>query len=501
MKYLKKFDQHTQYDSYIESEDYLKPNVSYCEEHNNIHHSEKDHTIEYLTFTALEDGTFTFTIGSNVGTSFLSYVEYSVDDRRTWVKTNNENSTTITITTPTVKSGEKVFWRGNASKLFNNSGSTINYRSCFSSTCRCTVRGNIGMLLSITDPNNYTDFSSTFMYTFADMSTLVDASDLYLPLPLIVTTVYGTAFIYGYLFQNCTALISGPKELNSLTSPASCYSHMFSGCTSLRIPPKLPAMTLSSSCYEYMFENCTSLITAPELPATTIVGYCYQYMFSGCSSLKNPPKLNAMTAPYGCYGYMFQNCTSLITAPELPATTLEDFCYRYMFNGCTNMISGPSILPATYAGNSGTYYYMFNNCTSLINAPELPAIIDSDNKLTYQDMFVNCTSLVKAPELPTINMDSSKYTYYEMFRGCTSLKYVKALFVNSPSDSSARFTRYWVQNVSSTGIFVKNINATWTTTGNHGVPTNWTILYFDPSTNKYYLSDKTTECDDHGNPI
>jgi hypothetical protein len=45
---------------------------------------------------------------------------------------------------------------------------------------------------------------------------------------------------------------------------------MFSGCTSLKEAPELPATTLTVGCYEGMFNGCTSLIKAPELPATNI---------------------------------------------------------------------------------------------------------------------------------------------------------------------------------------------------------------------------------------
>ena len=51
-------------------------------------------------------------------------------------------------------------------------------------------------------------------------------------------------------------------------------------------------------------------------------------------------------------------------------------------------------------------------------------------------------------------------------------------------------------------IFVKHIDAIWTTTGNNGVPTSWTIIYYDPALDKYYTDQtKSQECDDHGNPI
>jgi hypothetical protein len=42
--------------------------------------------------------------------------------------------------------------------------------------------------------------------------------------------------------------------------------------------------------------------------------------------------------------------------------------------------------------------------------------------------------------------------------------------------SASNCLYYWVYSVSSTGIFVKNKNAAWTTTGYSGVPSGWIII-------------------------
>ena len=34
---------------------------------------------------------------------------------------------------------------------------------------------------------------------------------------------------------------------------------------------------------------------------------------------------------------------------------------------------------------------------------------------------------------------------------------------------------YWMNGVSSTGLFIKHPHATWTNTGSSGVPTGWTV--------------------------
>ena len=124
--------------------------------------------------------------------------------------------------------------------------------------------------------------------------------------------------------------------------------------------------------------------------------------------------LPATTLAMGCYGGMFSGCRSLTTTPKLPATTLANACYISMFRGCT----------------------------SLTTAPELPA-----------------TTL-------------AEWCYGYMFEGCTNLNYIKAMFTTTPG---ADYTNSWVDDVASTGTFVKNSAATWNVTGVNGIPTGWTV--------------------------
>ena len=185
------------------------------------------------------------------------------------------------------------------------------------------------------------------------------------------------------------------------------------------------------------FENQTTL-------TTTTNTYIFSSLFRGCTKLGSAanfvlPATTLTKATY-CYERMFYGCTSLTTAPALPATTLANYCYRNMFYGCTSLTTAPA-LPATTLTNS-CYYYMFTNCSSLTTAPALPATT----------LIANC--------------------YAAMFRGCSSLNYIKAMFTTTPSST---YTQNWVQNVNSTGTFVKNSSATWSVTGVHGIPTGWTV--------------------------
>ena len=224
---------------------------------------------------------------------------------------------------------------------------------------------------------------------------------------------------------------------DTLTPYAFCS--LFQKCASLTTTPELPATTLAESCYDHMFYWCESLRTAPELPATTLAKSCYDNMFVGCTSLRTAPELPATTLAESCYAYMFAGCTSLTTTPELHATTLTGFCYNYMFAWCT----------------------------ALTTAPALPALILKYS--CYSGMFKGCTSLTTGPELPAKEL--ANLCYNNMFEGCTKLNYVKALFTQLYNDAGPSA---WLNNVSSTGTFVKSKDATWTN-DEVGIPSGWTV--------------------------
>ena len=471
---------------------------------------------DYLTFVALEDGTFTLTIGSAVTTSILESISYSLDDGETWTATNNVDNQTITITTPTVSANEKVLWKGigvgvSTTTDNNNIPSTS---SIFSSSGKFNVEGNIMSLLYGDDFKNQTSLSGkdyAFRNLFSGNTKVVSAENLVLPATTLASSCYRGMFFgctslttapklqattlanscYGSMFRNCTSLTTAP-ELPATTLATECYSYMFYGCTNLKTAPELPATTLATECYSFMFSNCSSLTKAPELLATTLTDYCYQNMFQGCTSLTTAPELPATTLTSSCYNSMFYGCESLTTAPKLQATTLASSCYKEMLYGCTSLTTAPKLPATTLASNC--YTSMFEGCTSLTTAPELPAttlasscynsMFQGCTSLTtapelpattlatycYGDMFFGCTSLTTAPELPATTLAS--YCYYYMFQGCTSLNSITCL----ATDISASYcTSNWVTSVASSGTFKKAASMASWTNGINGIPIGWTV--------------------------
>jgi hypothetical protein len=123
------------------------------------------------------------------------------------------------------------------------------------------------------------------------------------------------------------------------------------------------------------------------------------------------------------------------------------------------------------------FYKLFYNCSTIIDASQLILPATTLDDWCYNSMFDGCTSLVSAPALPATTLAESCYSY--MFNGCSKLNYIKALFTTTPGSS---YTYDWVKGVSSSGTFVKNVDATWDVTGADGVPSDWAVNYnFTPT--------------------
>ena len=254
-----------------------------------ISSGDKPYEEQYLTFEALEDGTFSFTEND---------LQYSLDDGVTW------QTLTKGTSTPTISAGNKILWKQTGLAPNSSEYSGIGK---FSSTNKFNVYGNIMSLY----------YGDEF----------IGKNDL-----------TGKDYAFKSLFYGCSKLISAENLiLPATTLSTRCYASMFSWCESLLKCPELPATTLADECYYSMFYRCLSLTKATYLPATTLTTWCYGEMFSSCSSLTTAPELPATTLANGCYYHMFGNCTSLTEAPDLPAITLAESCYNTMFIGCQNL--------------------------------------------------------------------------------------------------------------------------------------------------------------------
>lgn len=201
-----------------------------------------DYSTQYLTFRALEDGTFSFT---NSGMS------YSLDSGSTW------NTLTASANTPTVQSGQTIMWKATLTASDNNGIGR------FISSGLFEAEGNAMSLkygdnfigqTTLTDDYSFCSLFSNYDDVVLWFSKLANAENLVLP---------------------ATSLTTG------------CYAQMFIDCYDLTKAPVLPATTLADLCYFCMFQSCKSLTTAPVLPAATLSWYSYFQMFYYCTNLNS----------------------------------------------------------------------------------------------------------------------------------------------------------------------------------------------------------------------
>ena len=225
-----------------------------------------DYEKEYLTFRALESGTFKFSGNP---------ISYSTDSGTTWTElASNTNS-------PTIQSGETIMWKASGLTITASTTSENGGMGVFSSSGRYEVEGNIYSIISGDS------------FTSADTST-IEISQL------------------KNLFNGSTGLTSAENlVMPTATLNTHSYYGMFKGCTNMVTPPQLPFTTGGDNSCGQMFRNCTSMLIAPAITATTIAGHTFNSAFIGCSSMTTVPMLAAETLYIASYYTMFSGCTSL----------------------------------------------------------------------------------------------------------------------------------------------------------------------------------------------
>lgn len=254
-------------------------------------------------------------------------------------------------------------------------------------------------------------------------------------------------------------------ELGLAEIPSKYCTAMFRGCTSLLKAPSINVTKVGANAFENMFRDCTSLVSIGSINADIVENKGCYYMFSDCTNLSTVPSITATSVGTDGFSYMFRNCRSITKSPAITVSEVGSYCFRSMFYGCASLVEASPIQIGKLSDHC--CYYMFSNCTSLTTAPELP--LTELAASCYYSMFSGCTSLTTAPILRAdVLVD---YCYAYMFNGCSNLNYIKMLATDVSAQSALN---YWVQNVSSTGTFVKHPDAV-IPSGNKGIPNGWTV--------------------------
>lgn len=211
---------------------------------------EVDYSQMYLTFKALESGTFTFSRNT---------ISYSLNGGSTWT------ALAAGTASPTIAAGQKICWK--ASGITPSGSYGI---GTFSSTGLFDVYGNIMSMQAGDDFETATTMAS---YQFRS------------------------------LFQSCTKLVDASNMILPPTVTSYCFNNMFRSCTALTTAPELPAAGLSANCYERMFYLCSSLAYIKCLATDISASSCLYQWVQGVAATGTFVKDASMTSwPEGING-------------------------------------------------------------------------------------------------------------------------------------------------------------------------------------------------------
>ena len=377
-KYIKLFETHADYNTYITGSDKVLPNVSYCENENEVHYNPwtdpklvcKYNIIDTSSATPLRteyepnmfksmeiDGVLL----DNMVTSYQfdttgeHTVKYELYDE---TKVGNNAPLFYNITTLT-------------SVSIPNSVTTIS-QSAF---------GNCSGLTSITIPNSVTSIGQAAFTNCSGITRIkVDSGN----------TVYDSR-------NNCNAIIE------------TATNTLITGCQNTVIPNSV------TSIGQYAFSGCTGLtsITIPD-SVTTISGYA----FNGCTGLTSITIGNSVTS---IDNYAFNGCTGLtsVTIPN-SVTTIGSGA----FQGCTGLTS-------ITIGNSVTTIgqLTFYSCSGLTSITIPNSVTTIGNQAFYH--CSGLTSITIGNSVTTIGTN--------VFNGCTSLTSITSLATTAPTIQSNTF--------------------------------------------------------------
>ena len=167
------------------------------------------------------------------------------------------------------------------------------------------------------------------------------------------------------------------------------------------------------------------------------------------------------------FSSLFRGNTNLRYAHDsiIHCETAGKSTFDAMFLNATNLESPPTIA-MTGVGASCCSYMFYN--TGIRYCPQ--PYIKNISSRCFMNMFAKCVNITEGMDLPALTLVDSCYS--GMFNGCTNLSKIKMLATNIYANGCLNS---WVAGVAGEGVFIKNKDAMWTTTGNNGVPTGWTI--------------------------
>jgi len=269
--YLKKFENHTEYETYTASTEFITPNVSLCEQENEVHYSPyiapPCNIITYTASAILPEGG---------ATQYYKKPGY------------NPAAFGVTLVSHTFENGAGTFeFDGDVTTIGNDAFYQCSGLTSIDIPNSVTTIGNDAFtgcfgLTSIDIPNGVTDIND---HAFLNCYSLTSIT-----IPNSVTT------IGYYAFSSCSGLTSIDIP-NSVTSIGAAAFQSCIGLTSITIPSGVTSISGS------VFESCSSLTSITIPNSVTSIGLA---AFSSCSGLTSIT-VEATTPPTLGHANAFSN--------------------------------------------------------------------------------------------------------------------------------------------------------------------------------------------------
>ena len=319
---------------------------------------------------------------------------------------------------------------------------------------------------------------------------------------------------YNGIFYNCYSLTESPV-LPATTLADDCYGYMFSGCSSLnKVRCQMPSSYSSSQISSYannwlrgVSSTGTFYTNADANWPSGVSGIPTSWTRVNEEAKDDITKpltfkatqdnssvtLEKIGSPVGSFqtsrdgGNTWEDYTlgrkiTLNTDDEVSfrakadRTSAQNNYNAFHFEMTGKIEAWHNVMSMIRTNDFATYntafersfYVLFRVCTSLTKAPALPATTLAVG--CYESMFIGCESLKKAPVLPATTLAPS--CYRSMFSGCQSLNEVRVSATTTVTDA----LKNWLKDVSATGDFYCNPNATIFPSGISGIPSGWRRL-------------------------
>ena len=215
-KYIKLFDTHTEYQTYINGQDKILPNVSYCEDNNDVHYnpyvpmniiiyeaSTKLTETTVFNYNGLHTNAFNTTITSHTFNDGIGEIKFAENITSIGENAflNCMNLTNITIPNSVTSIGDSAF--NGCNKLIS-----INIPEGITSISNFVFSG-CTKLIEVIIPTNVTSIGSSAFYSCASLTSIT--------IPNNVTTIGDSAFRNCSGLTNITSLATTAPTITSST--------------------------------------------------------------------------------------------------------------------------------------------------------------------------------------------------------------------------------------------------------------------------------------------